>query len=172
MVVLKVRASAINCRYSGLCLLIILQRDSRKYAGVKEIKRKLVKLQVSLKIIWKLALCSYGNRQSRNSNIFRASEKSESKWGEKKRMSASFHCIRTEARGMKRYLGARGNTDALTFKKAASHSRQNHATPLPHCTARTTWCLQPPFNTVHIRLQKQTQKRHAQRKVHLCMSCL
>lgn len=43
---------------------------------------------------------------------------------------------------MERYLGAKENTDALTFKKAASHSRQNHATPLPLCTAHILWCPQ------------------------------
>lgn len=45
---------------------------------------------------------------------------------------------------MEWYLGARENTDALTFKKAASHSRQNHATPLPlykaHIPERLQYC--------------------------------
>lgn len=58
---------------------------------------------------------------------------------------------------MERYLGARENTDALTFKKAASHSRQNHATPLPLCTARNPWCLQPPSSPVNVQLQTNTQ---------------
>lgn len=63
---------------------------------------------------------------------------------------------------MKRYLGARGNTDRK--EKAASHSRQNHATPLPHCTARTPWCLQPPF----IPGPKQTHKK----KTHTKCTCV
>lgn len=45
---------------------------------------------------------------------------------------------------MEQYLGAKENADALTFKNAASHSRQNHATVLPLCTARKLRCPQSP----------------------------
>lgn len=82
-------------------------------------------------------------------------------------ISASFflHCICTEARGMELYLGARENTDALTFKKAASHSRQNHATRLPLCAARIYpgACSPHPFHCMlgskqtHTHIEKHIQ---------------
>lgn len=49
-----------------------------------------------------------------------------------------FYCIWTEACGMERCLGARENTDALIFKKAASHfHNQNHTIPLPLNSSHT-----------------------------------
>lgn len=98
--------------------------------------------------------------------------KSLSQNWEKSEMNICFfiyiYCIWTEARGMERYLGARENTDALTFKKAASHSRQNHATPHPLCTARVPWCLQPPSIPVHVRLQTNTHTQTHTRKRKQC----
>ncbi len=82
------------------------------------------------------------------------------------------YCIWTEARGMERYLGARENTDALTFKKAASHSRQNHATPHPLCTAHIPWWLQPPSIPVHVRLQTNTHTHiHTHKETHTKCTC-
>lgn len=135
-------------------------------------KRKRVWRKKKLKISWSC----HTNRQSRYKPVeelvhFLLVAKSLSQNWEKREMNICFfffYCIWTEARGMERYLGARENTDALTFKKAASHSRQNHATPLPLCTARNPWCLQPPSSPVHVQLQTNTHTNTY--KVHLCTS--
>lgn len=85
--------------------------------------------------------------------------KSLSQTRERSEMNICFFMLWTEARGMERYLGGGENTDALTFKKAASHSRQNNATPLPLCTVCIPWCLQPPSILVHGSLQTNTHKK-------------
>lgn len=91
-------------------------------------------------------------------------QKSKWKLGEKMRISASFHCFWTGARGMKQYLSQWGRTQMLWLSKKPPFTlSKNHATPLPLCTAHAPRSLQLPFSRVHVRLRTNPEKRHTKR---------